>query len=241
MHWKLHSIMSRQAPSSRRHNQVVKILYELCQSHRDYIEVSADQIGVPFKPIDIVSQHAKGQRPAIYPYHPDVWAKLKRTNTKDTYEVWDGQSASDSVGDIVLSALTPSIRTMSMVCFDQHTSELAETLAKVILPSIRNEKGAVLLSKDDVLPYIVTVPEEIQRNDSKLREFLSEKLNLKSTEWGKGRKIWYSHSDDYLYEAIVKKQIGNRIHISITDKEWTRREGGRLREVTIDKVSRRNK
>lgn len=159
-----------------RHNEAVKALYELCKKLPSYSEVFADSIGVDYRPIDIVAPHAKGVRPVVYPYHPDVWARLKRTNRIDAIEVWDSQSASDSVEDLVLSALTPNIETLSIVCFDSETSELAKELTSTILSSIHTSKGRRLLNPSDVMQYIVLVPEGFTGNE--LRNFLGKSLYL---------------------------------------------------------------
>lgn len=135
-------------------------------------------MGVGYKPIDIIAPHPKGIRPALVPYHPDVWARIRRSNRIDVYEVWDSQSDSDSVEDLVLSALTPNVETLSIVCFEPDTASYARDLVSTILGSMYDSKGNRFLDPSEVAPYIVLVPSAL--SDSKLEGFLATKLNLQT-------------------------------------------------------------
>lgn len=163
------------------HDRVVQILYDLAKKHKSYKEVCADNIGVHFRPLDVISPHSKGVRPEVLPYNPDVWGKL-RNNTLDVYEVWDSQGewgrAADCVQDILFPALTEDIATLSIVCFDQGTADYAKRLARIILPSVMDGQGSVRLDTKSVLPFVVTIPNDIQNSVAKMEQFLGAKLNL---------------------------------------------------------------
>ena len=170
-------------PSVQRtiHDRVVKTLFRLANQHASYKEVYADNIGVTFKPLFVTSPPAKGVHPDVQPYNPDVWAKL-RNNTIDVYEVWDSQGErerrSDCVEDILLPALTENIGTLSIVCFDQQTAEFARKLTRIILPQVADGQGTPKLDTSNVLQYVVVIPQNIQGSESKMAQFLSQKLNL---------------------------------------------------------------
>ena len=163
------------------HDKVVRILYGLAKRHTPYKEVWADQIGVPFKPLLAIGPYVKGVRPDVQPYNPDIWAKL-RNNTFDVYEVWDSQGEkerrSDCVEDVLLPALTENVGTLSIVCFDQETAEFARKLVRIILPSVTDGQGAARLDLSSVLPYVVVVPQNIQKSTAKIELFLRQKLDF---------------------------------------------------------------
>jgi hypothetical protein len=165
-----------------RHNNVVTTLYDLCKTHASYSEVYADNVGVGYKPLDIVAPHPKGIRPTVYSYHPDVWARIRRSSNIDVYEVWDSQTVSDCVEDVVLSALTPNIYTLSIICFDSEAANLAKELVSTVLASIHDAKGNRLLDPSKVLPYVVLIPANL--SDSQLQNFLGTKLSLQTGNVG---------------------------------------------------------
>src|SRR3989304_7444539 len=161
------------------HNKIIKILYELCMNFTYYKEVHADHINsAGYKPIDIVSPHGKGKEGELYYFIPDLWAKIKSNNNVDVYEVWDEQSKASRLEDVILSALTPNIYTLSIICLDQDTAENARKIVKVVLNSIYNEKRKKLLDPTNVLPYIVIIPDKIQRSELETKKLLKTVLNL---------------------------------------------------------------
>ena len=237
----MHNYQVLKMVNPRRHNRVVKILYELCESFGGYSDVYADHVHQSYRPIDIVTPHAKGQEATTYPYHPDVWAKLEKNNLVDIYEVWDGQSDSDSVEDVALSALVGNVSTLSIICFNEEVASFANRLVRLILPSVHDAKGESLLDKDSVLPYIVTIPSDMQSSDQKIQQFLSEKLNLADETFHKGQKVWYwPRGDKFEYAAKILDSVPvNQAQISITDNEWPKKNGRRLKVVLTSSLRAR--
>lgn len=162
--------------ASNQHDVVIKILYELCKAC-NYEDVYADHIGVPYKSVPILSSHGRGT-PEVYSYNPDVWCKYKNTKKLDVIEVWDEQLEDASVADVILSALAPDIVTLSVICFNEKTADLARKLSKVILGSIYNEKGELLLDPSNVLEFILRIPDNIQGDQIKVKNYLRKNLNL---------------------------------------------------------------
>lgn len=158
-----------------RHDRVVQILYGLCKPL--YKEAYADHINDSNYRIIPIHSGYKLETPEIYQYRPDLWCK-SRNGKVDIIEVWDTQSKEASGIDILFSALIPDAASLSIVCFDEETRNLARKLSKVILTSIFNQSGEALLSHQEVLPYIVLIPKDIQHDVDEVREFLRDKLNL---------------------------------------------------------------
>ena len=165
--------------ANTRHDVAVRILYELCKPLSYYSEVHADHIqDEEYKNIDLLAPHKRGVSEAVSSYTPDVWCRTRSTNRIDVYEVWDGQSDSDSVEDILFAALTPGIYTLSIVCFEKETKDFATKLAKIILNSIHNAKGEPLLDAGSVLPYIVYLQPSDWKDEVIMRQELKRALNL---------------------------------------------------------------
>lgn len=162
--------------ASNQHDVTIKILYELCKAC-NYEDVYADHISVPYKIVPILSSHGRGT-PEVYSYHPDVWCKYKKTKKLDVIEVWDEQLEDASVADVILSALAPNIATLSIICFDEKTANLAKKLSKVILGSVYDEKGGLLLDPSNVLKFILRIPDNIQGDQVKVKSYLKKNLNL---------------------------------------------------------------
>jgi len=158
-----------------RHDRVVEILYNLAKK---IYEISYAYNISEYETIDIITKSHKRRAAITYPYSPDLWCKDKRTGRIDVYEVWDKQLPDACVGDIVLSALTPNIDTLSIICFDKKQEELAHKLAEVILYSLFDDKRQFLLNPNLVKPYITLIPKDIQNNVVKIEDYLREKLKL---------------------------------------------------------------
>lgn len=165
-----------------RHDRVIEILFGICKAHRSYKEVYADHLRTPFKPIMIPSAEESG-RPQSYKFRPDVWARLPSKKI-DVLEVWDEQSEAGGVQDLILTALTPGLATLTIICFDQMSVDKAKGLARTVLSSVYSKNGEVLLSPDDVARRVILIPEGIQNDDTAIKEFLKDKL----------RSFWISKS-----------------------------------------------
>lgn len=199
--------------ASTRHNRVVKALYELCKGSGIYKDVSADHIttDAPYTSLVVLSHHTRGQ-PELFTYNPDVWGELRKTNKIDVYEVWDSQTDEASISDVLLSALTLNIGTLSIVCFDGETKALAHKLVKIILNSVRNPKGEFLLDPSEALPYVVELTAAETASDVTMKEALAGSLNLnpengikasyeKGRTCGKGNHQWVRRGN---YEVCTK-------------------------------------
>lgn len=198
---------------STRHNRAVKALYDLCKESGIYKEVNADHVATdsPYTSLVVLSHHTRGQ-PELLTYNPDVWGKLRKTNKIDVYEVWDSQSDEASISDVLLSALTLNIGTLSIVCFDGETKTFAHKLVKIILNSVRNSNGEPLLDPSEALPYIVELTAAEPVSDAAMKEALAESLNLspengikapyeKGRTCGKGNHQWVRRGN---YEVCTR-------------------------------------
>ena len=166
--------------SLNRHDRVVKIAYDLCKASAIYKVVYGDLPKTLFKPI-VISAGPRGSRGKEdtrslgYEFRPDVWGKL-RSGGVDVIEIWDEQSEAGGVQDFVLTALTPGITTLSIICFDQKTVDHAQELATFLLSSIHDEKGRKLLDPEHVRRRTFFVPESMQNDDGEIRRLAKEKL-----------------------------------------------------------------
>lgn len=161
-----------------RHNRIIKVLFELSKNYSPYTKVHADHISKEYKPINIISSQKRGGAEVV-PYYPDLWCRTK-TNNIDIFEVWDSQTddLKACVTDIVLAALTPNVRYLYIVCFEQEQCDLARKLAKVILTSLFNEDRTLLLESSQVKKNVTLIPNEILDEERKLRKFLDQKLEF---------------------------------------------------------------
>ena len=114
------------------HNKMVQILDELCQEdvkNGIYSKVYDNKAIDP--PLSYMKQ--------VVWYQPDLYAVRKKDEKIDVFEVIDTESEGEAIGDIVLSALTPRISSLCIVCSDFKYLEKLKTNAKVILNKIYNE------------------------------------------------------------------------------------------------------
>jgi hypothetical protein len=142
-----------------------------------YEEVYADHLGVPYRSITIKEQIHRRGTPEVHSFSPDIWCRYN--NKTDVIEVWDEQSDDASVADVILPALVEKISTLSIICFDDETEKLAKKLSKVILSSVHNEGGDPLLPLSNISKYILRIPDDIQRDQTKMKDYFKEELNLK--------------------------------------------------------------
>jgi hypothetical protein len=111
------------------HNEVVKILRELCEQHMKtgYYKKVCDGISDPI-PISYKMQ--------TYYYHPDLYSVYKSDEKIDVYEVIDTETDGEIVMDIVSSALTPRINALCVVCSNESKLDDVKKYAKIILNKI---------------------------------------------------------------------------------------------------------
>lgn len=159
-----------------RHDKAVKILLELASNYKPYGEVFAYK-SRDYKMIPIISSHKRG-KVVGYPYNPDLWCKYKKSSKVDIFEVWNKQTDDACVDDIVLAALTPNVKSLYIVCLEKSRHELAQTLVKVILSSLFNQKKQYLLDPSEVMRYVKLIPNEILKDDRKMRKFLHDELEF---------------------------------------------------------------
>lgn len=157
-----------------RHDRVVEILYGVCKAQGSYRIVYADHLKVPFKPIMITSA-TEGEGLQTHPFKPDVWAK-RPNRLVDVFEVWDEQSDAGAVQNLLLSALTPKLATMTIICFDQISVDKARKLATLVLSSVFNKEGKMLLNPAEVSRRVILISEKIQNDDAAVKKFLEGKL-----------------------------------------------------------------
>jgi len=114
------------------HNKIVQILDELCQEdvkNGIYSKVHNN------KPIDSPISYMK----QVVWYQPDLYAIRKKEEKIDVFEVIDTQSEGEAVEDMVLSALTPRVSSLCIVCSDSEYLEKIKKKAIVILHKIYDE------------------------------------------------------------------------------------------------------
>jgi len=165
-----------------RHDRVVEILYGVCRAHRSYKEVFADHVNARFKPIEIPWSDGGGHS---YHFKPDVWARYPDRKV-DVIEVWDEQSEAGGIQDMTLTAITPGLESMTIICFDQSAVEKAKELAGVVLSSVHNSRGGFLLDPAEVMRQTVLVPEKIQSDDAAIKSLLKEGL---APVWARHRRL----------------------------------------------------
>lgn len=164
--------------ANRRHDRIIEILFDLLKNDEDYKKRNADHIEENYKSINILSNNNRGPS-KNREYNPDIWCQLKKTNEIDIIEIWDSQSREACVEDILFSALTPNVCTLSIICFEKKQQKLASELVKLLLSSLFNDEGELLLEPNKVLPYIILISEEIINDDNKIKELLRSELGLK--------------------------------------------------------------
>ena len=133
---------------------MVQILYELCQEdvkNGIYSKVYDNKVIEP--PLSYMKQ--------VVWYQPDVYAVRKKDETIDVFEVIDTETEGEAIGDIVLSALTPRLGYLVIVCSDSKYLEKIKTNAKVILNKIYDEEqksyGSIFNPN-----YFVHIPKNIR-------------------------------------------------------------------------------
>jgi len=157
-----------------RHDRVVEILYGVCRAHRPYTAVYADHLRAPFKPIGIPAGKG-GEVSKVYHFRPDVWARLSNGKI-DVIEVWDEQSEAGGVQDLILTALTPRLNSMTIVCFDEAAVAKAKELASAVLSAAYNGSGSLLLDPSEVARRVILVPEKIQSDDAAIKQLVKDRL-----------------------------------------------------------------
>lgn len=115
-------------------------------------------------------------RTTIY-YRPDVYGRTT-LGKLDIYEVVYTESEGEVVADIVYSALSENISSLSIICSDKEYTQKIKKLAEIVLNRIHDDKGKPLLPPENVLPYITHVPVSVAQNEDRLKKLLIEKLNL---------------------------------------------------------------
>ncbi len=164
------------------HNKIVNILFELCRETKTdagkpvYSSIFAHHISREYKPI-ILSAHATQHKPFARNYYPDVWAKVKRTEKVDVYEVWHSETETEAIEDILFSSLVKGIRYFHIVCTGENlTKKDTKELVALILKRMRDEKGNQLLGLSNV--YITELPERIWGDGTKTSEYLKKELRF---------------------------------------------------------------
>lgn len=161
-----------------KHDQVVEILYQLSKNYKSYNKVCADHVSVSsYKRIPILSRNQRGKS-EVHQYRPDLWCRYGRTNKIEVFEVWDNQSEDACVEDILFAALTPNIELLYIICFNKGQYELAKTLVKVILSSLFDEDGNLLLEPPGILRYVKLLPKNIISNNYAIKRFLQKELEF---------------------------------------------------------------
>lgn len=165
------------------HDKLVKLIAELCEecktsSHKEYYSVVyADHLKErEYKPL-VVARAKRRQKPLAENYHADVWAK--RQNRKiDVYEVWHSETIDEAITDIFLSSMVKNIDHFHVVCTGYNiTADRAADLVDIVLLSVRNEDGEVLLSPENT--YVTEIPDEIDRRKlNELKKYLREELGF---------------------------------------------------------------
>jgi len=170
--------------SSKVHNDIVEILFELCNKNKTksgkpyYSQVYADHIGEKFKPLILTVNLGKRMKPLAKNYNPDVWAQTRSKKQIDVFEVWHSEMEADAIEDIVYSCLVEDIRYLHIVCTGENFCEdEVDELVTLITHRLHDENGKKLLDKSDSI-YIAEVPKELWTDRRKMKKHLKEKLVL---------------------------------------------------------------
>lgn len=115
--------------------------------------------------------HPIGRRNVSHEYYPDCWAQYR--GKVDVYEVWDTETVSSAIEDIVLSALTTGIKYITVICTEQGIDvETANNLCRLILHFMKDTNG-----KNLVYPgcwKVLKIPQGMWNDDKKIHQVLSK-------------------------------------------------------------------
>jgi hypothetical protein len=155
------------------HNEIVKILDELCQE-----DLKNGLYSKVYNNKAIESPVSYNKQVAWY--QPDIYAVHKRDETIDVFEVIDTESEGEAIGDVVLSALTPHIRNFCVVCSDSEYLERIKTNAKIILNKIydENQNSYAFMFNPRYFAYVPKDTQFTQKNISTIKRTLKRQFEF---------------------------------------------------------------
>jgi len=154
------------------HDHIVDLLYSLVEKESEYEKTERQSKTYP------IHIHFKKDTKE---HHPDIYAKTKRTNEIDIYDVWHIEGEREACSDILHAACVDGVRYYSIVCVnsgkpDPWTKEYARKLVRIFLNYLRSEKGEPLLKADKVL--VAEIDREELRGDKKILQSLKKQLKF---------------------------------------------------------------
>jgi len=164
----------RNKSNDKNHDRIVDLLYSLVKDDKKTYKETHDDSTI--NPIHI---HVGRE---VVPYHPDIWAKTRKKNEIDIYEVWNTEDERSACSDILHAACTDNIRSLSIVCVrnprfkDPWTVKYAKTICRVFLDHLRNKSGALLLEITEV--YFAEIGKDDIKDDNKIKRSLKAQLDF---------------------------------------------------------------
>jgi len=115
-------------------------------------------------------------------YHPDIWAKTKKTNEIDIYEVWNSEEEREACSDILHAACVDNVKYLSIVCVknfrfqDPWDKEYAKKLVRIFVNRIRDTSNQLLLKPENV--YYAEIGKSELNDDKKVLRSLRKQLHF---------------------------------------------------------------
>ncbi len=155
------------------HDHIVDLLFKLVDSYPDYKEKECYSKGNPI--------HIKFKKD-VKEYHPDIWAKIRRTNEIDIYEVWNTEEEREACSDILHAACVDNVKNLSIICVnnpkfkDPWDINYAKKLVRIFLNHIRNDSNQLLLKPENV--YYAEIGKDKLKDDKRILRLLRKQLDF---------------------------------------------------------------
>jgi len=156
------------------HDHIVDLLHTLVREYPDYQKTQQQSKTYP-----LIIQSKKDTKE----HHPDIWAKVKKTNQIDIYEVWNTEEERQACSDILHAACVDNIRYIHIVCVNNPKfadqawkKEDAKKLVRIFLDHIRDDSGKLLLEPSMVC-YADLGANELEE-DNKILKSLKQQLEF---------------------------------------------------------------
>jgi len=159
--------------SDKTHERIVSLLYSLVKADQEYKETKRRTKTYP------IHIHFKRDTKE---YHPDIWAKTKKKNEIDIYEVWHKEGEREACSDILHAACVDGIRYFSIVCVknpkvdDPWEIHYARKVFKIFSNYLRNESGELLLNPEKA--YIAEIGADELGDDKRIVQSLRKQLKF---------------------------------------------------------------
>lgn len=156
------------------HDHIADLLFKLVDAYPDYKEKECRSKTNP-----ILIKFKKDFKE----YHPDIWAKTRKTKEIDIYEVWNTEEEREACSDILHAACIDNIRYFHIICVENPRfpdqswdKNYAKKLVRIFLNHIRNDSNELLLKPENV-SYAEIRKNEL-RDDKRILQSLRKQLDF---------------------------------------------------------------